>query len=229
MREEIQVGFHVFVAGRQDSIGGVRKVSPELVVHVEAAAEGHTQIEALHGERHSVSSETARRCACDASVRVMTHATDGTVLDVGRKTRRISPALRHALSERDRGCRFPACPHLRTDGHHIEHWADGGETKLQNIVSLCRFHHVQLHEGGFTVTQAGASLIFVRPNGAPIAAAGTLPPTPTFPQKATPSTTPWRGIDWLNRYADIPRAVESLIAQEQAASTASHAAEQQAA
>lgn len=39
MREEIQVGFHVFVAGRQDSIGGVRKIAPVLVIHIENAGE----------------------------------------------------------------------------------------------------------------------------------------------------------------------------------------------
>jgi hypothetical protein len=54
MREEIQVGFHVFVAGRQDSIGGVRKVSPELVVHVENGGEfvvGKDAVEAVHSQK----------------------------------------------------------------------------------------------------------------------------------------------------------------------------------
>jgi hypothetical protein len=29
------------------------------------------------------------------------------------------------------------------------HWADGGETKLSNLITLCGFHHRLLHEGGF--------------------------------------------------------------------------------
>jgi hypothetical protein len=37
------------------------------------------------------------------------------------------------------------------DGHHIHHWADGGETKLANLVSLCRFHHRAVHEGGLRI------------------------------------------------------------------------------
>ncbi len=47
MREEIRVGFHVFVAGRQDSIGGVRKISPLLVVHVENGGEFVVPAEAV--------------------------------------------------------------------------------------------------------------------------------------------------------------------------------------
>jgi hypothetical protein len=37
------------------------------------------------------------------------------------------------------------------DAHHIEHWADGGETKLTNLVTLCRWHHRLLHEGEIRV------------------------------------------------------------------------------
>jgi hypothetical protein len=54
MREEIRVGFHVFVAGRQDSVGGVRKISPELVVHVENGGEfvvAQDAIESVHSQK----------------------------------------------------------------------------------------------------------------------------------------------------------------------------------
>jgi hypothetical protein len=56
------------------------------------------------------------------------------VLSVGRKTRTIPPAIRRALRSRDDRCRFPGCDHARTlQAHHIEHWAKGGETKLENL------------------------------------------------------------------------------------------------
>ncbi len=85
-----------------------------------------------------VSAETARRLACDAATVSMRHGPAGEILDVGRRTRTISPALRRALQARDRRCRFPGCRHRRVDAHHIEHWADGGRTALGNLVLLCR-------------------------------------------------------------------------------------------
>ena len=66
---------------------------------------------------------TSRRIACDAAAVVMRHAHDGTVLDVGRKTRTIPPAIRRALAARDRRCRFPGCEARHCDAHHVRHWA----------------------------------------------------------------------------------------------------------
>ena len=85
-----------------------------------------------------VSAETARRLACDAATVTMHHGPAGEVLDVGRRTRTISPALRRALAARDGHCRFPGCRARRVDAHHVEHWAHGGATALDNLVLLCR-------------------------------------------------------------------------------------------
>ncbi len=97
---------------------------------------GHAALEDGDGLR--VSAETSRRVACDAALVVMPHAPDGAILDVGRKTRTIPPALRRALQARDRQCRFPGCHARRCDAHHVRHWADGGATRLDNLVLLCR-------------------------------------------------------------------------------------------
>ena len=92
----------------------------------------------------------ARRLACDASLLVVQEDEVGNVLDIGRKTRIIPPAMTRALMIRDGGCQFPGCCETRyTEGHHIKHWADGGETKLDNLVTLCRYHHRELHKGSF--------------------------------------------------------------------------------
>lgn len=70
-----------------------------------------------------VSAETSRRLACDAATVRMRHGRDGRVLDVSRKTRAVSPALRRALTARDRRCRFPGCTARHRDAHHVRHWA----------------------------------------------------------------------------------------------------------
>ncbi len=121
----------------------------QIVVHVDATTlregtAGRCELE----DGPSLPAESARRLACDASVVTILEEENGTPLDIGRKTRSIPPAIRRALNARDRGCRFPGCPNTRyVDGHHIQHWAHGGATKLSNLVSLCRFHHRSVHEG----------------------------------------------------------------------------------
>ena len=71
----------------------------------------------------------------------MTHDDDGRILDVGRKTRVVSPALRRALVTRDKECQFPGCDRTYCDAHRLQHWGDGGATSLDNLVLLCRRHH----------------------------------------------------------------------------------------
>ena len=122
-----------------------------------------------------VSAETSRRVACDAGTVMMHHDADGNILDVGRKTRTISPALRRALASRDQRCRFPGCEARRCDAHHIRHWADGGATKLNNLVLLCRRHHRAVHEEGFGLTlDIDGQPRFTQPDG------GAMPMVP-FP------------------------------------------------
>ena len=99
----------------------------------------------------NLSAQSARRLTCDGPTVTMSHDGDGNVLDVGRKSRTISPALRRALRFRDSHCRFPGCGVTFCEGHHVQHWADGGETKLDNLILLCRRHHRAVHEGGYRV------------------------------------------------------------------------------
>jgi Domain of unknown function (DUF222)/HNH endonuclease len=102
-----------------------------------------------------IAPETVRRLACDGAVVPIHEVGTGEPLAIGRKTRLISPALRRALKRRDGGCAFPGCTNARfVDAHHIRHWADGGETGLDNLVLLCRHHHRLIHEGGFRVERA---------------------------------------------------------------------------
>ena len=139
----------------------------QVVVHVERDAIAHDSADARCEleDAAAVAPETARRLACDASI-VTILEQNGRPLSVGRRTRAIPPAVRRALRSRDGGCRFPGCAQRRfVDAHHIDHWARGGETKLSNLVQLCRRHHRLLHEGGFSLERQGDRLTFRRPDG----------------------------------------------------------------
>lgn len=109
----------------------------------------------------------------------MTHGPGGGVLDVGRRRRTVSPALRRALAHRDGGCRFPGCACRYCDAHHLRHWAKGGETRLRNLALLCRRHHRLVHEAGWRVERgADGELRFRRPDGR------VLPEVPKRPRVA---------------------------------------------
>ena len=168
-------------ARRADALGriaesflqhGAEALSPgdrqQIVVHVDVeilrdGGAGRCELE----DGPSLAVETVRRLACDSSVVVVVENEHGDPLNVGRKTRTIPPAIRRALNARDRGCRFPGCSNTRyVDAHHIHHWAKGGETKLSNLVQLCRFHHRQVHEGRVVIQYLDdGALRFVRPDG----------------------------------------------------------------
>ena len=105
----------------------------ELLLRKLGASTSHT------GAR--ISPETARRLACDAHIIPIVLKSNGQPLNVGREARLVPPHLRKALILRDKGCAFHNCsrPPRWTRGHHIKHWADGGETSLENCVLLCDF------------------------------------------------------------------------------------------
>ncbi len=153
------------------SKSGAAYSGDRYLVHV------HTDMETLNAdgtgaeseveEGGNVSTETSRRLSCDAGVVHWLENKKGEPLSVGRKTRTIPPAIRRALKRRDGGCRFPGCTCNRfVDAHHITHWADGGETSLNNLVLLCRRHHRMVHEEGFGIhSRADGQFYFTDPQG----------------------------------------------------------------
>jgi Domain of unknown function (DUF222)/HNH endonuclease len=128
----------------------------QVMVHVDATtlkdhSDGRCEID--HGPALSV--EAVRQISCDSTLVRLDENERGDVLNVGRKTRSIPPALRRALNVRDSGCRFPGCTfHRFVDAHHVKHWADGGETNLSNLIVLCRAHHRMVHTGEIVIEAA---------------------------------------------------------------------------
>ena len=68
---------------------------------------------------------------------------------------------------RDRMCQHPGCHQTRhLKAHHIQSWAAGGPTDLNNLILLCQFHHTTIHEGGITITRAAdETWQFTMPDG----------------------------------------------------------------
>ena len=160
-----------WMAERLFEPGDAPALSPdrhEIVVHVEAdvladGRAGRCEIE----HRTAIAAETARRLCCDAGIVPVVDGPNGEPLSIGRRTRSIPPSVRRALSNRDRGCRFPGCPAThRLHGHHVRHWAHGGETSIDNLVLLCPTHHRLVHEGGFDVQRLDdGAFRFTNPHG----------------------------------------------------------------
>jgi hypothetical protein len=135
-----------------------------------------------------VSAETVRRLTCDAGIVEITESPEGEVLSVGRKARSIPASIKRALLRRDRTCRFPGCTNtLFVDGHHIEHWADGGETRMTNLVTLCSTHHRAVHERGYRVVlDAAQRPTFFDARGRVVP---PIPPRPWLPTPGLPAIT----------------------------------------
>ncbi len=114
-----------------------------------------------------VETEVVRRLACDANVVLSVESLEGCILDQGRARRDPTSAQRIEIARRDRRCRFPGCDFSEfTDVHHIRHWVKGGETNLDNLVTLCDRHHKAVHELGWSVVgDPNSVLSFTSPNG----------------------------------------------------------------
>jgi hypothetical protein len=107
------------------------------------------------------------RLLCESNLSRIVVGPDSIPLDVGRATRHPSKALRRALSVRDQGCRFPGCDRRPSwcHSHHVVPWDPDGETKLDNLVLLCSFHHHVVHEPGWTATFDGHQFRVTKPDG----------------------------------------------------------------
>ena len=136
---------------RPHGVGDERSVTggPSVTVFVDATSEdpaSHAEVE--YGAR--VGPDTLEAILCTGSVRVV--GMDGALpVSTSRAGRAIPPAVRAAVAHRDRACVIDGCAsRYRLQPHHIRHWADGGSHGLDNLVTLCWYHHhVAIHRSGY--------------------------------------------------------------------------------
>jgi hypothetical protein len=173
------LGGKIATADNTDLYQVIVHVSPEALTTHEVPATTRPGHPADPGRCHlddgpALSPATAQRLACAATVTWMLHDHDGNLLDVGRRHRTPPPALRRAVRERDRcRCQFPGCNSRRTDIHHIRPWAQGGATRLTNLILLCEAHHMIVHEHGYALEPGGSAV--TRPGNTPVPASPQLP------------------------------------------------------
>ena len=167
----------------------------------------------------AISRAALQMIACDAVRSWISSDHDGQPLNVGRRRRDPTPAIRRALRDRDKcRCRYPGCHRRATQAHHVQWWIYDGETSLDNLISLCKYHHRLIHDGKATIaTPASGMFTFYGRDGTAIPNSPPLPP-PDGPLSAqhdadvTPGTIvpPWYG-ERLN----LDYAIAVLFANQQ--------------
>ncbi len=153
-------------AGQGDlaTLFGVR--SPAVRVHVQAAdlqhGDGFAYIE---GQTAFLSTTTAQRLACETGWLPVLF--DRAVpIDVGATQRLHSLRQRIAAAAYWNGCAWGDCdrPPAMTEMHHIDTW-NGHNTTLTNAITLCRFHHMQLHNNHWRILEDHDELTACSPSG----------------------------------------------------------------
>jgi hypothetical protein len=146
-------------------VGGRRRPHVGVLVdlqHLDDGTDGRT----LDGR--PLDPATIKAFLCDADVHRIVTDGSSSVLDYGRATRTIAPAVFTSLVLRDSGCRFPGCdrPPEWTEGHHVVPWESGGPTRLDNLVLLCWHHHHLIHQRGWQLKLLPSATVEVtRPDG----------------------------------------------------------------
>jgi hypothetical protein len=165
----------------------------------------------------AISVSTAQMIACTAALSWMRHGDADAVLALGRRRRRPSSAIRRAARERDKcRCRFPGCESRQVDLHHIQHWVNGGRTDLDNLISLCPWHHKVVHDRGYLIAAppGRGTFTFYRPDGAPLPSSPPLPePDGPIDQAHDADITPDTIIPpWYGERLDLNHAIWACFA-----------------
>ncbi|MGO1488835.1 MAG: DUF222 domain-containing protein [Arachnia sp.] len=170
-----------------------RREHYKVVIHLDVDGKGWL------GKKGGLPETLLRRFTCEGKVTPVWEK-DGNPVSVGRSQRIVPERTRRLVEDRDRGCRYPGCSVTGfLENHHLIHWADGGPTDPENLLSLCPFHHGEHHKGGFTIAGSPVTpsgLVFTTPRGYAIGPVKPYPPP--SPPDPTPSNTEILRGDWCD-------------------------------
>ncbi|TDO44945.1 HNH endonuclease [Kribbella sp. VKM Ac-2527] len=167
-------------AGTGTAAPGHGGIKPHITVTINLAdlLAGTGTGDLAHGG--TLSAAAIRRLACDAGIIPLVLGANSEPLDVGTEERFVNRAMRRALNTRDKGCIVCGAPPAMCEAHHLVHWANGGPTRVENLVLLCKAHHIDVHHGHWTITMLNGRPVLSRPGWA----------TPTNPPPDPRSTNP---------------------------------------
>ena len=128
-------------------------------VDIDALKRGHTE----HGEICEIAGvgpiavATATEYLGEAFLKLL--VVDGVdIKTVAHMGRHIPAPLRTAVEERDRVCQVPMCDmSVGLEIDHIKPFAEGGAASLENLVRLCKRHHLQKTHDGYRLIKIEAS------------------------------------------------------------------------
>ena len=166
---------------------GMGSTDTTVVVHASVDALVASDGSATLG-RSALHPETARRLCCDSKIRTVVEDGHGGRLGIGDASRVVPKWLREEVLVRDgHKCAFPGCEHSRfLDVHHVKHWLFGGLTEIDNLLTLCTFHHKLIHEHRWSVSlDQNQRPVWFRPGGR-VYEPGPAPPTVFELKKDTP-------------------------------------------
>jgi hypothetical protein len=159
----------VQVAGEADQGAIFGRTAPSVRVHVTLDALRHGAGAAFaEGQEAALSVATVHRMVCAGGVIPILFDDDGRAINVGRAQRLFTSRQRIAIAARDGGCLIDDCdrPPSWTEAHHIDEWdAHHGRTDVDDGVSLCRHHHMWLHDSGARIVREGARYWLQRAGG----------------------------------------------------------------
>ena len=179
---------------------GNRRDHYRILIHLDVDGNGWL------GKKGALPQTLLKNLTCQGRI-VPVWEKDGSPVAVGRSQRIVPERTRRLVEDRDRGCRYPGCT-ITTflENHHMTHWADGGCTDPDNLLSLCPFHHREHHKGAFTITGTPVTpdgLVFTTRHGHPIAPMKPWPPPPP-PGPTPPNYNILRGDTCDTHWLHIP-------------------------
>ena len=104
----------------------------------------------------------AEPLACDVQIVGQIWNKHHSILNQRRALRDFNRAQRRAILARDRGCQAPGCTIIAAwcQIHHIKAWEHGGNTDIDNAITLCAHHHGAVHNGKWTIRTINGTHFF---------------------------------------------------------------------